>query len=164
MEKNVGENISIGATHMMAPDEYFLNLNSIPSLRPKKNPGHATPLLAPSKSTFARLINRGPLEEAYVWSLTCLHDTVPCGYVWICHIPWPFLGWGQCWVSQSISFSMQQRMFLSYVWGKGFPPSLLLSCIWRLSSWEWGLFLADVNKTKTRSSWETVISWALIVL
>lgn len=112
-----------------------------------------------------------PLQGSLTWALwkkpigdPLLVYMTPFPCLWICHIPWPFLGRGQCWASQSISFSVQQRMFLSYVWGQGSPPSLLLSCIWRPSRWEWGLFLADVNKTKTRSSWETVISWALIVL
>lgn len=153
---------------MMAPDEYFLNLNSIPSLHLEKS--QDTLLLCWPRAS-------PPLQGSLTWALWKKHicdpllvymTQFPC--LWVCHIPRPFLGWGQCWTSRPISFSMQQRMFqpclclTSTLWVQGSPPSLLLSCIWRPSSWEWGLFLADVTKTKTRSSWKTVISWALIVL
>lgn len=126
----IGEDSPDGAGHMPAGKNCFLNLKSIPCHCPDESPGSSS-AAALAQSDLGRVC-----ETGLSWGSRVCRDA----------------DWSASVGNVSCS---GHRLFLLPLPESGQPCRFLLSRIWRPSSWEWGLFLAEVNETKTRSSWET---------
>lgn len=147
VEKHAGGKVPVGARRGVAAGKCFLELGSVPSFALRKARGHCQPERVPT----ARLVSAGPWEEALCvgW-----HDMCPL-LVDTSHSP-VFAGLRRTLakpVGQLLDTAEHVRGPVSVL---RLQYGVLPCCSWGPSSWEWGLFLASVSKTKTRSRWETV--------